>query len=104
MKACTNPRVEKVRIGDGFTLQLTFTNGEERVFDAEPYLDTGVFRQLRDPRAFAQVRPFLGSVAWPGGQDFCPDTLYEESVPLQSASSRKRARKTTVGQRHSDRR
>ena len=30
---------------------------------------------------FNSVKPFLGSVQWQNGQDFCPDTLYLESVP-----------------------
>ncbi|NBR95607.1 MAG: DUF2442 domain-containing protein, partial [Proteobacteria bacterium] len=25
---------------------------------------------------------FMGSIAWPGGQDFCPDTLYQESTKI----------------------
>jgi len=42
----------------------------------------GIFRQLQDKAQFNSVRPFLGRVQWQGGQDFCPDTLYLESVPL----------------------
>lgn len=78
-----NPRVREVCAGDGYTLNLTFDNGEERVFDVAPYLSTGVFRALRDPEAFAAVRAFMGSIVWTGGQDLCPDTLYEESVPVR---------------------
>jgi hypothetical protein len=78
-----NPRVREVCAGDGYTLNLTFDNGEERVFDVEPYLSTGVFRALRDPEAFARVKAFMGSVAWAGGQDLCPDTLYEEGIPVR---------------------
>jgi hypothetical protein len=24
----------------------------------------------------------MGSITWPNGQDFCPDTLYEESIKI----------------------
>ena len=76
-----NPRVKDVRPNADYTLTLTFANGEVRVFDVKPYLGTGIFRQLQDRAQFNSVRPFLGSVQWQGGQDFCPDTLYLESEP-----------------------
>ena len=75
-----NPRVKDVKPNPDYTLILTFTNGEVKVFDVKPYLDTGIFRELRDMSIFNSVKPFLGSVQWQNGQDFCPDTLYLESV------------------------
>jgi hypothetical protein len=77
-----NPRVRQLRAAEDFRLVLTFTNGEVRVFDVKPYLSFPVFRPLADPALFAAARLYLGSVAWPGGQDLCPDTLYEESLPM----------------------
>jgi hypothetical protein len=76
-----NPRVVAVEANANYTLTLTFTNGEVRTFDVRPYLETGIFRELREPSQFSSVRPVLGSVQWVGGQDLCPDTLYEDSVP-----------------------
>ena len=76
-----NPRVTAVRPNPDFTLSIVFTSGEARRFDVKPYLDTGIFRELRDPQAFQLVRPVLGSIQWAGGQDLCPDTLYDESEP-----------------------
>ena len=92
MKRKMNPRVCGVRAGENFTLVVAFENGEERVFDVKPYLSTGVFRALRGPQAFATVRVFMGSVVWAGGQDLCPDTLYEESVPVRAPQRLKKAR------------
>jgi hypothetical protein len=37
---------------------------------------------LKDESAFRSVHPWHGAVQWAGGQDICPDTLYEDSVPL----------------------
>lgn len=66
----------------GFRLRLTFSNGETRVYDVGPLLEQGgVFAELRDESAFRSVHAWHGTVQWSGGQDICPDTLYEDSVP-----------------------
>jgi hypothetical protein len=76
-----NPRVEAVKPNQDYTITLRFTNGEVKVFDVKPYLDKGIFRELKDKGLFNSVRPVLGSIQWRNGQDFCPDTLYLESKP-----------------------
>jgi len=75
-----NPRVRAVQPNPDYTLTLTFANGEVKVFDVKPYLDKGIFRELRDKSLFNSVRPCLGSICWQNGQDLCPDTLYLEGV------------------------
>ena len=82
-----NPRVSSVTPNPDYTLTLTFTNGEIRTFDVKPYLDRGIFKELRDKSLFNSVQPFLGSVQWKNGQDFCPDTLYEESALVHRMDS-----------------
>lgn len=77
-----NPRVVSVQPNPDHTVTLAFTNGEIRLFDVKPYLDKGIFRELQEPGKFNSVKTFLGSVQWQGGQDFCPDTLYRESIPI----------------------
>ncbi|MBM4396080.1 MAG: DUF2442 domain-containing protein [Deltaproteobacteria bacterium] len=77
-----NPRVVAAEPLADFVIEVTFTNGERRRFDVKPYLRFGVFRELADPDRFRAVRVSLGTVAWAGGQDLCPDTLYEGSSAL----------------------
>lgn len=76
-----NPRVRSARPNPDYTRTIEFANGELKVFDVRPYLDKGIFRELKDVRVFNSVRAVLGSVQWPSGQNFCPDTLYLDSVP-----------------------
>ena len=45
-----NPRVTKVAPMNDYTLFLTFTNGDERVFDMKPYLEKGMFQELKKDR------------------------------------------------------
>lgn len=75
-----NPRVKTVHANEDFTLTIRFDNGEAKVFDMRPYLDLGIFSELKDPSYFKAVRVVMGTVQWPHGQDVCPDTLYEAGV------------------------
>jgi hypothetical protein len=74
-----NPRVKEVSPNSNYTIRLIFDNGEEGIFDVKPYLDKGIFRELRDLHVFNSVKPIMGTIQWNNGQDFCPDTLYMES-------------------------
>jgi hypothetical protein len=74
-----NPRVKQVYPNNDYTLLLIFDNGEKGIFDVSPYLEKGIFSQLKDWRVFNSVKPFLGSIQWGNGLDFCPDTLYLDS-------------------------
>jgi len=80
-----NPRIKAVTPNNDYT--LTFTNDEVKVFDVSPYLNIGVFRELKDMSLFNSVKPFLGSIQWRNGQDFCPDTLYLESRAIGNHST-----------------
>ncbi|OAV75752.1 hypothetical protein Barb7_00610 [Bacteroidales bacterium Barb7] len=75
-----HPRVASVKPEQDFTLLIHFTNGEVKRFDVKPYLETGIFKELKDEALFGSVKPFLGSVQWSNGSDICPDMLYLESV------------------------
>lgn len=78
-----NPRIKAVKPKNDYTLILTFTNDDVKIFDLKPYLDIGIFKELRDKSKFNSVRPFLGSIQWQTGQDLCPDTLYLESKNVE---------------------
>ena len=79
-------KVVAVRANEDFTLDLQFNDGSLRRFDAKPYLNYGVFTELKDLRYFQQVRIAFGTVQWPHEQDISPETLYLESVPLNEAN------------------
>ena len=74
-----NPRVTEVSATNNYCLNLVFSNGEKGVYNCSELLDFGVFRELKNPNYFHQVRVVDGTVAWPHEQDICPDTLYLDS-------------------------
>ena len=82
MRRTMNPRVKKVTPNTNYTVRLIFDNGEEGIFDVKTYLDKGVFKELKDLHVFNSVKPVMGTIQWKNGQDFCPDTLYIESMRL----------------------
>ena len=73
--------VVHVRAREDFCLELKFDNGEQRVFDARPYLERGVFKRLKDPALFKQAYVAFDTVCWPGHLDIAPETLYDRSLP-----------------------
>ena len=77
-----SPKAVSVKASETFTLVLTFDNGEKKVFDVHPYLEKGIFQELKSVPYFKQVIPFFGGIQWSNGQDFSPDTLYLESKTL----------------------
>ncbi len=77
-----NPYVKHVRPLKNYQLELTFENGEHRLFDMTPYLSQGVFVRLQNPAVFQAARVVSGSVEWPGEIDLSYDTLYLESRPI----------------------
>ena len=60
-----NPRVKDVKSSVDYTLTILFDNGERKVFDVKPYLDKGIFRELKDPKVFNAVRPFWEALSGP---------------------------------------
>ena len=76
------PRVASVEPMNNYILRLTFTNGEQRIFDVKPLLSIAAFKPLQNKQRFEAVKIAYGSVFWPDDIDYCPDTLYAESVAI----------------------
>ncbi|MGW8256954.1 MAG: DUF2442 domain-containing protein [Thermoguttaceae bacterium] len=69
-----------VRVLDGYSVELTFSDGVRSVVDlAKRIVGRGeVFKALENQDFFRQVTidRELGTIVWPNGADFCPDLLY----------------------------
>ena len=78
-------KVVEVRANEDFTLDLKFNDGSVRRFDVKPYLEKGIFRELKDKSYFKRVKVVFGTAQWPNEQDISPDTLYLESKVIESA-------------------
>jgi len=79
-------KVVAVKANEDFSLDLKFNDGSVKRFDVKPYLDMGVFRELKDVDYFKQVKVAFGTVQWPHEQDISPETLYLESTPIDKSN------------------
>jgi hypothetical protein len=71
--------VNKVKPLNDYKLELTFENKEIKIFDVKPYLDTGMFKTLKDKNVFKMVKVSFDTIEWPNGVDLDPEVLYEKS-------------------------
>jgi hypothetical protein len=78
-------KVVAVKANDDLTLDLKFDDSSVRRFDVKPYLEYGVFKELKDKDYFKRVKIAFGTVQWPNEQDISPETLYVESVAVESS-------------------
>ena len=79
-----NPEVKSVEPLDNYQLKLHFENGDLKIFDVSPYLEKGIFKELKDCNYFKSVRVVSGAVQWPHEQDFSNDTLYIRGYALNT--------------------
>lgn len=71
-------KVSCVEAKDDYVLLVKLSNGKKGLFDVKPYLDKGIFTELKDKNFFESVRPAFGGVVWPHEQDFSADTIEYE--------------------------
>ncbi|MDN5360802.1 MAG: hypothetical protein PWQ84_1865 [Thermotogaceae bacterium] len=62
-----------------YQLLLTFENNEKKIFDMKPYLDKGIFSELKDEKKFRSVRVSFDSIEWCNQADLDPEFLYDKS-------------------------
>ncbi len=74
--------VTRVLPRNDFFLELWFSTGDHRLFDARPYLNRGDFIRLQEITLFQQAFVSLDTVCWPGNLDIAPETLFDRSVPI----------------------
>jgi hypothetical protein len=70
--------VKVVRPSENFRIYVEVENGSKGYFDMKPYLDRGIFKELKNEAYFRTVGIVHGAVTWPNEQDIAPETLLAE--------------------------
>jgi hypothetical protein len=73
-------KILKITPNDDHTLSVELSNGKKGIFDINPYLEIGVFKQLKNINFFKQVYTIMNGVGieWKTGQDLSADTIEYE--------------------------
>lgn len=82
-----NPRIIAVKPTDDYKLILSFSNGENGIYDCSHLLNWGIFQELQNKHYFKQVKVLDGTVIWHNKQDICPDTLYLDSIKIHTQNN-----------------
>ena len=77
-------KVKEATVLRGGMLLLTFSTGEQRLFDTT-LLTGSAFEPLKDEKTLADFTIFHGVMTWLNGEiDIAPETMYVESYPYTS--------------------
>ena len=72
--------VKDVKAIKNYKIILVFEDKSVKLFDMNPYLEKGLFKELRDENLFKSVAVSFDSIKWLNGVDIDPETLYENSI------------------------
>jgi len=75
-------KVIAVKPEEDYQLVVKFDTGEIKRFDMKPYLDRGVFKELKNRDYFKNVHIAFDTVQWEHEQDVSPETLYIEGEEI----------------------
>ena len=75
--------IKEVKVLPEYRLLLTFENNEKRIKDMKPYLEKGIFKQLKNKDFFNKVKIAFGTISWGEELDICADSLYETSQKVE---------------------
>ena len=78
-------QISEVEVRPEYKLCVRFGNGESRLFDVGPYLNKGIFKELKNESYLKKVRIISGGIDWPHEQDLSADTLYYRGVSLKKS-------------------
>lgn len=76
--------VKAVKPLPDYRLYVEIEDGRRGIFDLKPFLEHGVFRELKDVAYFNRVAIFHGALSWPHEQDIAPETLLAEMIPVET--------------------
>ena len=62
-----------------YTLEVEFDNGKKKFLDVSPFIKGTWYGEIADETYFSKAFSDGYTIAWPNGQDLCPDDVWELS-------------------------
>lgn len=72
--------ITDVRAIENYKIILVFEDKSVKLFDMHPYLEKGIFKELKDENLFRSVIVSFDSIKWLNNADIDPETLYKDSI------------------------
>ena len=79
-----HPDVTAFEILSDYKIKISLSNGRTGIFCVKPYLEKGVFTELKNYDYFRRAKIEYGTISWANGQDFSPETLETKMEPISS--------------------
>lgn len=67
--------VTEFEILSDYKIKIVLSNGKSGIFCVQPYLNKGIFTELKDYNYFKNAKIEYGTICWAHGQDFSPETI-----------------------------
>jgi hypothetical protein len=92
-------RIVALKVSGPRQLDLAFNNGVRKRVDVSPLLEGSVFKPLQTKKGFAEARldDVCGTVVWPNGADFAPETLFALPAMKTTLPGKKRRPRLKTG-------
>lgn len=75
-------RIKEIKALDDYMLLITFNNGDIKLFNFKPYLESEVFKHLKDKNTFNKVYLNCGFATWDENTDFSASTMFTEGIDV----------------------
>ena len=73
------PRIKNVKAMDNYCIEITYNNGEKKIYDMKKNLKFDCYKKLNDIVYFKLVKSAETTIEWPDGEDMDPNELYDNS-------------------------
>jgi len=72
------PKIKKIKYKGQYIYHIQFADNKRGDINFQPFLWGDAFKPLKDPDYFqkAYIDKISGTITWPNGVDFAPETLY----------------------------
>jgi len=73
------PRPKAVKPLDNYCLQVSFDNGETKIYNMSSLIEKPFYGKLKNKYIFNTVKVSDITLEWASGEDICPNELYYNS-------------------------